>query len=120
MPPQRSQPLSCSISVRVDFDGWHRWPGAPENRAYLRDYHHHVFSAVCTAPVSHDNREIELHNLRDIVKGRIERMYPEGRLGEASCEQIAECLLDQLPRLSEVTVREDEFHWGTARRGDAQ
>lgn len=108
--------IRTTVSVRVDMPGFHYWPGAPKHRAYLRSPHYHVFSVVATMPVSHGDRDVELHDMRKVVGIALARLFPNGDLGPQSCEHVAARLLGELPGLSEVTVSEDEFHWATARR----
>lgn len=108
--------IRTTVSVRVDMPGLHCWPAAPKHRAYLRSSHHHVFSVVATMPVTHGDRDVELHDMREVVGLALTRLFPDGELGARSCEHVAARLLDELPGLSEVTVSEDEFHWATARR----
>ena len=58
-------PNPATIRVRFSEPGFHCWPQAPERRAYLRNPHRHLFYVTVACIVSHDEREIEFHDLLD-------------------------------------------------------
>jgi hypothetical protein len=72
--------------------GFHNWPTAAQilpNRSYLADRHRHLFNVRVTVPVTHDDRDIEFHELKDFC----EAWWPEdGEMGSMSCEAIGESL----------------------------
>lgn len=87
---------TATITVRWQFEGFHRWPDAPVQRAYLRDRHRHVFHCEATVDVLHDEREIEFHDMRDICVAYCTKMAPVWEV--ASCETIARDLAMHLVR----------------------
>lgn len=66
--------------------GWHNWPSAPEHRDYLASRHRHAFRFTATVPVSHDERDIEFHDLMDLLRASLPK---DGEFGARSCETIA-------------------------------
>lgn len=84
---------TARIEVRFRVDGWHCWPDAPERRKYLRDLHRHIFHISVATLVTHDDREIEFHDLIEQSNAIVQRMKsPAGSFGRMSCEQIARTL----------------------------
>lgn len=104
--------LNRTIWTNVHLIGWHYWPNAPEPRDYLRASHRHEFHIRPEVRVSHDDRDIEFHDLRDIIT---EWWVPEQ--GTNSCETIARNLWDHLTGLGltviSVTVSEDGYEGAT-------
>lgn len=106
---------SPDIFVTFKVAGLHCWPGAPEHRGYLRVPHRHQFGVRIETIVTHDDREIEFHDLRDRGVDLVRALAAnEGELlnfGSMSCEMIARdlgsALCDELRRSFRVTVDED-------------
>lgn len=80
------------IWVTHRFEGFHYWPDAPEHRDYLAREHRHIFHVKLTVPVSHDDREIEFHDLLDYLTGWCTAEVDARKAGLGSCEMIAERL----------------------------
>jgi hypothetical protein len=76
------------VWVTHRFAGYHQWPDAPVERAYLRNRHRHLFHVKVTVSVAHDNRDVEFHDLLDSVAAACD--FLEQPLG--SCEMIAAAL----------------------------
>ena len=77
-----------SIVVRTQFEFAHLFAQAPQEVAFLRHLHRHIFHVELEAVVQHDDRELEFI----VVKRRLEQFiectkkyWPE----TISCEQIA-------------------------------
>lgn len=90
-----------STMVWVTFDkvGFHRYPDAPDEVAYLRDRHRHVFKFRVAISVFHDDREIEFH----MMKNWLLSLYEDGatslralEVDHKSCEMLAQDLMDQI------------------------
>lgn len=81
--------MKTSIVVSLQIEGWHCWPGAPEQHKYLRDRHRHVFHIRLAAPVRHDDRDIEFIEYKRCVARYLDRRYPDGELHAMSCEALA-------------------------------
>jgi hypothetical protein len=104
--------LSTFIWVTFDKVGFHRYPDAPEEVAYLRDVHRHVFKFKVRISVFHNDREIEFH----MFKNWLTSLYEGGDLNVdfKSCEMLATDLLckvldkyDCSARMVLVDVSED-------------
>jgi hypothetical protein len=100
------------ITVRFIEPGFHRWPGATEERAYLADRHRHLFYVAVTVEVDHDDREIEFHDLLEVARAMYRRMgNGDGEYGSMSCEamarQLGQALAELYSRPFEVSVYED-------------
>lgn len=119
---------AVTITTRFAVPGLHRWPDAPDRRSYLRHPHRHLFRVEVTCRVSHDEREVEFHDLAEaaevIFRNEAVPWHPDASLlnfGARSCESMARTLGHTLqaagyPILS-VTVSEDgenDSTWRTA------
>lgn len=91
-PPPYDPTIAAEIVVRFSVEGFHRWPGAPGNRYYLANIHRHLFYLEVTLAVTHDDREVEFHDLLDFC--RVE--FPGGDMGFMSCEMMARNLLTKI------------------------
>jgi|LGVF01.2.fsa_nt_gb hypothetical protein len=84
------------IKVRTTFIAAHCWPDAPDEVAFLRNQHRHIFNVIAIIPVGHNDRELEyfmvLHNIDDAISRIIS---PEWK-GTESCEMIAEMIATRL------------------------
>src|SRR6516162_3307484 len=82
----------ATIFVRLTVPGFHAWPDAPHHRAYLRFSHRHMFHIEVRCEVTHDDREIEYHDLMDLTRGFVAESAETTEtcsFGSMSCEQIA-------------------------------
>lgn len=98
---------NSEIFVRFTVEGFHSWSGAPKHRTYLTHLHRHLFYVEVRCNVTHDDREMEFHNLLDAAKA----IFKGGNMGNMSCEQMArnlgEELAEQYHRSFTVEVSED-------------
>jgi hypothetical protein len=89
--------MTTYIRVKFSFEGQHRWPEAPDEVAFLRNRHRHVFEGHAHIQVNHDDRELEYF----MVQRRIHALvldWPDD-LGRASCEEMAKDVLGYLAGL---------------------
>lgn len=99
---------SVTVWATTRLEGWHLWPAAPEPRDYLAARHRHLFHVRVTVPVLHDDRDVEFHDLLDVIALAWQREW-----GPSSCELIAKTLAGRmtlsLPNAAwiEVDVSED-------------
>lgn len=109
-----SQPQTVEVWSEVRLVGFHYWPGAPEHRDYLGVRHRHEFHLTATVAVSHDDRDVEFHDLRDIMTA-----WWEPERGGQSCEHIGRELWDHLRAegltVTAITVSEDGYDGATLR-----
>jgi hypothetical protein len=110
--------LNADASIFVTFTevGFHRWDNAPAHRAYLRSDHRHVFHVRVEMAVSHDDREVEFHDLIDRARAEFRSCSAMdsndiGDYGPQSCEMmartVAELLSFRFTRPVQVGVSED-------------
>lgn len=81
-----------SIVVRTRFEGIHRWQSAPDEVAFLRDFHRHEFHVELEMEVHHEDRELEFI----LVKRALDRFIDESGLKDPSprsCETIAKRII---------------------------
>lgn len=101
---------TLSITVSNQFIAFHRWDEAPDEVAFLRQWHRHVFKVRTTVEVSHANRQEEFFIVQRAVQELIDGL--EGQYVLYSCEQIAELIAQHMQGvkgyiLREVAVSED-------------
>lgn len=85
-----------SIFVRFQRHGFHNWPDASQilpERNYLEFKHRHLFYIEVEVPVSHDDRQIEFHELQDFL---MESWGDHPELGGQSCEMLAKQIAKQV------------------------
>lgn len=112
--------IKSYIKVSLQQEGFHKWENAPEEVAFLRNTHRHMFHIYATIEVKHDDRELEFI----LVKRRIEEFIKSIGLDSQnavhvySCEQIARLILAMLQRnygisrYMKVEVYEDNENGG--------
>jgi hypothetical protein len=76
------------IWVTFQRAGFHRWPDAPKDRAYLSANHRHLFKFRVWIQVWHGDREVEFHTFLQWL----EELYQDSilRLDGKSCETISD------------------------------
>jgi hypothetical protein len=105
--------LSKHVWVTFQRKGYHFYGAAPDDVAYLRGRHRHLFKFRVKIQVWHEDREIEFHQFQN----QIESWYDDGALDldHRSCEMIADDLYLRLaekygshnPRECIIEVSED-------------
>lgn len=104
---------TAEVFGTVKLVGFHRWPEASGVRGYLADRHRHEFHITPHVAVGHHNRDVEFHDLRELVAGWwTETGGPER--GRQSCEDMALSLAEHLTErhgltVSRVVVSEDGY-----------
>lgn len=95
------------VLTKNKIEGFHRWKNAPEQVAFLRDPHRHVFEITCLFEVYDDDREIEIFMKQwEIEKYLFQKYGKPCKFGGRSCEMIARELLERF-NASQVKVLED-------------
>lgn len=97
------------------FEAWHRWSTAPDDVAFLRNYHRHLFHVRLGVEVGHGDREVEFFQLKRQLATHLTETWA-GRYFEASCEMIAQELLDKFTA-AYVEVSEDGENGAAVVRG---
>lgn len=85
-----------TIFVRFQKEGIHKYPGAPDEVAFLRNEHRHMFHFEVEMEVKHDNREVEFI----MLKRELDALYGNKTLSLdfKSCEMICDDLYSYLYR----------------------
>jgi hypothetical protein len=79
--------VPVTVWAKARLPGFHCWPGAPSHRAYLAGRHRHLFHIHAEVAVTHDERDIEFHDLRSYITNW---WGPGDReCGTDSCETLA-------------------------------
>lgn len=114
--PQTS--MRANVLARTQFEGFHYWADAPDEVAFLRQLHRHMFHVEVVIPVEHDDRDIEIillkRTLDEYCSSLTEKIKTEGW----SCERIASTLALMLANKYNfdscvVQVLEDNENGGT-------
>lgn len=94
------------VFITTSFPAFHRWPAAPDECAFLRDKHRHVFHVRMEWQVNHNDRDIEFITMKQKVDKHIQKLWAEQDLLSTSCEMIAEHLFKEFGCIR-VEVSED-------------
>lgn len=106
--------MNNSILVKTNFEGLHKYINAPNDVAFLRDLHRHMFFVEAEIEVFDDDRELEFI----VVKRAINQyLYTKPFDSSASCEQMAAQIIRFLigkfgERNMCITVLEDNENGG--------
>ena len=100
--------LKC-IWVKFRQIGFHCYPDAPDEVAYLRDKHRHEFHYQVQLEVFDNDREVEFHmfkkELTDLYQGELDA---QGKSCEALAEELIDYIVQHYPgRRASVDVAED-------------
>lgn len=106
------------IHVTFSMEGFHFWKEAPASVGYLRHEHRHLFKVKISTEVTQPNRELEFHLVRRWALPQFKAILEQARINGASCEQMAESLVDKIldkygERSVIVEVWEDDEHGGS-------
>lgn len=94
------------IIVKTEFAAIHSWPECPiEEVSFLRNPHRHVFHIVLKKEVTHNDRDIEIIQLKNCIHEFLEQ-YRNKDMGRKSCEDLAEELITKFNAVY-VSVLED-------------
>ena len=63
---------------------------------FLKALHRHIFYVEAKIPVTHNNRQLEFFMVKSFLDRSLKEMFPTDRLGQKSCEMIAEELLERI------------------------
>lgn len=98
------------IVVKTQFEDFHKWSEAPEEVAFLRNIHRHIFFVEVKCIVEHDDRELEFFMVKKqldyLIKKDI-KIMPIGKSCEMMANKIKNILQIKYKRPFEVSVFED-------------
>lgn len=92
------------ITVSFEFEGFHSWPGAPSQHAFLGVVHRHLFKCTAKKRVNHDNRDIEFIEFKRKVQAYAASHFFGPH--HMSCEMMAVQLIEAFD-LASCSVTED-------------
>ena len=100
------------IIVKLAVEGVHKWAECPILEVnYLKNEHRHMFHITCKKSVSHNERQVEIIQLKHQLNKFLNDTFFKKEIGcldfqNMSCETIAETLLKAF-QLNYVEVLED-------------
>lgn len=101
------------VICALQMEGFHCWPEADGELAYLKNSHRHIFFITAEFPVHNANREIEIISQQNAIKRYLLSKYGDEdgacHFGRRSCEDIAAEILNQFENSTSCTVLEDGF-----------
>ena len=83
------------ITVRTEFEAFHYWQDAPEEVAFLRNPHRHIFKVSAFLQVFESDRELEFFMVKKVLDSYLESNY-KGKTFSMGCEHIATDLVKYL------------------------
>lgn len=102
------------VIVKTQFEGIHCYPEAPEEVAFLRTPHRHIFHVEAEIETFHDDRELEFILVKREIDMIIIRNYSARAIGTTSCEQIATLIQKELkkqyPYRERIDKRDNLIH----------
>lgn len=110
-------PLTIIVYATTSFEGFHKWPDAPDEVAFLRELHRHRFHVRVEVKVQHDDRQVEFILLQREVDRVIRFLQATKDVSCWSCERWARELFAELP-LWRCEVSEDGENGAIVMRGD--
>jgi len=82
-----------SIWIRLQFEGFHRWDSAPDEVAFLRHRHRHLFHVCIEWDVAHADRHREFIIERRKALAVLEELKQHPDVETWSCETWANAIL---------------------------
>ena len=100
-----------NIIINTQVEGIHNWPGCDIKEVeFLKFPHRHLFHICCKKEVNHDDRDVEIIELKRKINTFLDEIYGNNDrtllFGSKSCEMIAKELMDTF-KLNYCSVLED-------------
>jgi hypothetical protein len=111
--------MKKAVIVTGKFLGRHCWSGAKEECAHLKTPHTHIFTYQLVFPVERNDRQVEFETKRQQVLGQILTAFQKetiAEMGEMSCEDICEFLLNKNQDAMQAECYEDSGGGAIVRR----
>lgn len=96
------------VYCTTQFQAWHNWPGAPDEVAFLRSMHRHMFHVKVWKAVNHDDRDIEFISFKRDVDQYIGNTFEDEQLEGVSCEMMARAILEKFDAACVLVSEDDE------------
>ncbi len=93
--------MKMCIVITLQVEGIHRWAACPiPEVSFLKNFHRHIFHINMVKEVSHDDRDVEIIQLkRAVLKDLNEKFYNEDEnclfLDDWSCERLCAYLIEK-------------------------
>lgn len=84
-----------TVYCTFQFEAFHCWPNAPEEVAFLRAEHRHIFHVAAEVEVGHNDRDIEFILMKRHMQSRVEDMLKDLPT-RRSCEDMAQWFANDL------------------------
>lgn len=98
--------MTINIIVKLQVEGIHHWPECPIVEVdFLKYPHRHIFHITCKKQVSHEDRDIEIIQLKRKINDYLIQRF-NGNFEKMSCEMIAIHLINKY-ELCYCSVLED-------------
>lgn len=96
------------VWITTQFEGFHKYPDAPEEVSFLQSRHRHIFKLKVWIEVFHNDRDIEFI----LFKRFIDSLITENEMDYKSCEMISDDLANWInakfpKRQIKIEVSED-------------
>lgn len=93
--------MNRRVIVTNNFKGYHKYAEAPDDVAFLRAIHRHIFNVKTTIDVFHNERDIEFFQLQNNIERFVQNNFVNSSLYISgiyilSCESLAESILNHL------------------------
>lgn len=80
------------IFINTEFEGFHKYPEAPDEVLFLKNYHRHIFKIKVYIEVFHNERDIEFFMFKRFVNSLLNNKD----MNDLSCEGISDILFGQI------------------------
>lgn len=86
-----------TVRTTIKREGFHFWPDAPDEVAFLRSVHRHLFHITAEVEVDHNNRDVEFFILQRTIASALPLLDATWQVfdstgGPSSCEKMAEAI----------------------------
>jgi len=81
--------MMTTVFATTRFESFHRWPDAPNEVAFLRDLHRHIFHVRAEVIVNHNDRDVEFILLGRKVAQHVQTVLCSRDTSSWSCEHWA-------------------------------
>lgn len=80
--------MTKNIYIKTSFEAFHKYTNAPQQVAFLRNYHRHKFYVKVELSVSNEDRELEFFIIKKIIDDYL-MAHLNDTYSEKSCEMFA-------------------------------
>ena len=96
-----------NVIINTRFAAIHSWPNCHIDEVdFLKYPHRHEFHVTAKKSVKHNDRDIEIIQLKDHINRFIYEAWDNRNIGSLSCEDLCEILAEKF-QLDYVSVLED-------------